>query len=413
MSEIVIAPVKDAIAAIKNGEFVIVVDDEDRENEGDLVIAAEFCTADKINFMVTHGRGLVCLAMQERMLDQLQIPMMVPQDQNTSGFGTGFTVSVEAKENVSTGISAADRAQTIKTLIDPASKPGDIASPGHVFPLRACAGGVLERRGQTEASVDLATLAGLTPAGVICEVMDTDGEMMRLEALCDFGKKHNMLVTTVDAIAEYRQNTENSPIKLVEETDKDTIKLIGKSQLPTEHGIFNISVFRDSQGQEHSLLCMGDMTNATPLVRLHSECLTGDAFGSMRCDCGEQLKSALQRIAENGCGALVYLRQEGRGIGLGNKIRAYELQDTGMDTVDANHQLGFPADARVYDTAALMLKSIAATDIRLMTNNPEKVNGLKSLGINVVEQLPHQVQMHEHNASYLQTKADRMGHNLN
>jgi len=215
MSDIVIAPVKEAIAAIKNGEFVIVVDDEDRENEGDLVIAADFCTADKVNFMVTHGRGLVCLAMQERLLDRLQIPMMVPQDQNTSGFGTGFTISVEAKENVSTGISAPDRAQTIKTLIDPTSTPADIASPGHIFPLRACEGGVLERRGQTEASVDLAKLAGLTPAGVICEVMDTEGEMMRLEALCAFGKKHNMLVTTVEAIAEYRRNTENSGIKLV------------------------------------------------------------------------------------------------------------------------------------------------------------------------------------------------------
>lgn len=413
MSEIVIASVKEAIVAIKNGEFVIVVDDEDRENEGDLVIAAEFCTADKVNFMVTHGRGLVCLAMQERLLDRLQIPMMVPQDQNTSGFGTGFTVSVEAKINVSTGISAPDRAQTIKTLIDPATKPADIASPGHIFPLRAREGGVLERRGQTEASVDLAQLAGLTPAGVICEVMDTNGEMMRLEKLSAFGKEHNILVTTVDAIADYRRNTENGEIQMIEKTDQSEIKLIGKSQLPTEHGIFDISVFRDPQGQEHSLLCMGDMTNTTPMVRLHSECLTGDAFGSIRCDCGEQLKSALQRIAEHGCGALVYLRQEGRGIGLGNKIRAYELQDEGMDTVDANHQLGFPADARVYDTAALMLKSIGATDIRLMTNNPDKVAGLHLLGINVVEQLPHQVPVHEYNANYLRTKAERMGHNLN
>ena len=413
MSEIVIASVKEAIVAIKNGEFVIVVDDEDRENEGDLVIAAEFCTADKVNFMVTHGRGLVCLAMQERLLDRLQIPMMVPQDQNTSGFGTGFTVSVEAKINVSTGISAPDRAQTIKTLIDPATKPADIASPGHIFPLRAREGGVLERRGQTEASVDLAQLAGLTPAGVICEVMDTNGEMMRLEKLSAFGKEHNILVTTVDAIADYRRNTENGEIQMIEKTDQSEIKLIGKSQLPTEHGIFDISVFRDPQGQEHSLLCMGDMTNTTPMVRLHSECLTGDAFGSIRCDCGEQLKSALQRIAEHGCGALVYLRQEGRGIGLGNKIRAYELQDEGMDTVDANHQLGFPADARVYDTAALMLKSIGATDIRLMTNNPDKVAGLNLLGINVVEQLPHQVPVHEYNANYLRTKAERMGHNLN
>jgi len=415
MSEIVIAPVNDAIAAIKNGEFVIVVDDEDRENEGDLVIAAEFCDADKVNFMVTHGRGLVCLAMQDQMLDRLQIPMMVPHEQNRSGFGTAFTISVEAVQNVSTGISAPDRAQTIKTLIDPTSKPIDIAFPGHIFPLRARAGGVLERRGQTEASVDLAKLAGLTPAGVICEVMATDGTMMRMAELCAFANEHNILVTTVEAIAQYRRDAENTEITFTPEVedDKSAITLIGKSQLPTEHGIFDISVFRDQQGQEHSLLCMGTMADNIPLVRLHSECLTGDAFGSIRCDCGEQLQSALQRIAENGCGALVYLRQEGRGIGLGNKIRAYELQDDGMDTVDANHQLGFPADARVYDIAALMLKRAGATDIRLMTNNPDKVADLKSLGINVVEQLPHQVQMHEHNASYLQTKAQRMGHNLN
>jgi len=363
--------------------------------------------------MVTHARGLVCVAMQDQLLDRLQIPLMVPQDQNKSGFGTGFTVSVEAAENVSTGISAPDRAQTIKTLIDPKSKPADIVFPGHIFPLRAHEGGVLERRGQTEASVDLAELAGLTPAGVICEIMATDGEMLRLADLCAFGKKHNILVTTVDAIAQYRSSSASNNINRHNDTDKHSINLIGKSQLPTEHGIFEISVFRDSQGQEHSLLSMGVMTNTAPMVRLHSECLTGDAFGSMRCDCGEQLKFAMQRIAEHGSGALVYLRQEGRGIGLGNKIRAYELQDEGMDTVDANHQLGFPADARVYDTAALMLKSIGATDIRLMTNNPDKVSGLKALGINVVEQLPHQVPMHEYNESYLQTKADRMGHNLN
>ncbi|MCL4139732.1 UNVERIFIED_CONTAM: hypothetical protein GTU68_005948 [Idotea baltica] len=401
MTDILIASVEDAIAAIKNGEFVIVVDDEDRENEGDLVIAAEFCTAEKVNFMVTHGRGLVCIAMQSSMLDRLQLPMMIPQSQNRSGFGTGFTVSVEATKNVSTGISAPDRAQTIKTLIDPTTKPEDIAVPGHMFPLRAREGGVLERRGQTEASVDLARLAELTPAGVICEIMDEQGEMMRLAELCAFAKQHNMLITTVDAIAEYRQQSENA-------SNDITV-----NKLPTEHGTFDISVFRDQQGREHSLLSMGDVAGTAPLVRLHSECLTGDAFGSLRCDCGEQLQSALKRIADNGSGALVYLRQEGRGIGLGNKIRAYELQDTGVDTVDANHQLGFPADAREYDTAALMLKSVGVNEVKLMTNNPEKVNGLKALGINVVEQLAHQVAVHEHNATYLQTKADRMGHELN
>jgi len=411
MTDIPIAPVEQAVAAIKRGEFVIVVDDEDRENEGDLVIAAEFCTADKINFMVTEGRGLVCIAMAHALLDRLQIPLMTPKDQNRSGFGTAFTVSVEAIENVSTGISAPDRAQTIKTLIDPNSKPTDIATPGHMFPLRAADGGVLERRGQTEASVDLSILASLTPAGVICEIMDKGGEMMRLPEICKFAAQHNILVTSVDAIAKYRQA--NAPnIDSNKTIDKPTISLIGKSKLPTEHGTFDISVFRDQQGQEHSLLTMGNVSAATPLVRLHSECLTGDAFGSLRCDCGEQLQIALSRIAQDGCGALVYLRQEGRGIGLGNKIRAYELQDSGMDTVDANHQLGFPADARVYDTAAYMLQNLHVTEVRLMTNNPEKVSGLESMGIKVVEQVPHQVEMHEHNSRYLQTKAKRMGHTL-
>ncbi len=412
MTDISIAPVEQAIAAIKRGEFVIVVDDEDRENEGDLVIAADFCTADKVNFMVTHGRGLVCIAMESPMLDRLQLPLMVPKDQNRSGFGTAFTLSVEATENVSTGISAPDRAQTIKMLIDPSTKPTDLATPGHMFPLRAAANGVLERRGQTEASVDLAKLASLTPAGVICEIMDEAGEMMRLAEICAFAKEHNILVTTVDAIAEYRRQNESIAVKPPATTEA-TISLIGKSQLPTEHGLFDMSVFRDQQGQEHSVLSMGELSGATPLVRLHSECLTGDAFGSLRCDCGEQLKTAMRRIAEDGCGVVVYLRQEGRGIGLGNKIRAYELQDSGLDTVDANHQLGFPADARVYDTAAHMLQSIGVTNIRLMTNNPEKVSGLERMGISVTETVAHQVQAHEHNAEYLQTKAQRMGHTLN
>lgn len=414
MSKVKIAPVEEAILAIKNGQIVIVVDDEDRENEGDFVIAAQHCTAEQINFMITHGRGLVCIAMQGAMLDRLQIPMMIPQDQNRSGFGTGFTVSVEATENVSTGISAPDRAQTIKTLIDPNSKPVDLASPGHMFPLRARDGGVLERRGQTEASVDLAKLAGLIPAGVICEVMHKDGDMMRLPELCEFAEQYGLLVTSVDAIAQYRERTEAVDVTAhTSEHDTSTISLIGKSSLPTKHGVFNIHVFRDTQGHEHSVLSMGDTSSGDTLVRLHSECLTGDAFGSLRCDCGEQLETALQRIAQNGSGALVYLRQEGRGIGLGNKIRAYELQDDGMDTVDANHQLGFPADARVYDIAAMMLNSLSINNIRLMTNNPDKVKGLEVLGITVKEQVPHQVELHEHNKVYLETKAQRMGHNLN
>lgn len=412
MTDITLAPVEQAVEAIKNGAFVIVVDDVNRENEGALVVAAEHCTADKINFMVTHGRSLVCIAMDGSLIDRLKLPLMVPQDQNTNELGTAFTVSVEANENNRTGCSAQDRAHTIKILIDPNTKPTDIATPGHLFPLRAADGGVLERRGQTEASVDLSTLATLSPASVICNMMDEQGEVMRLPELSVFAAKQDILVTTISAITTYRQTTNTSDHE-ANVDEKSTVSLIGKSQLPTKHGTFDISIFRDQQGQEHSLLTMGELLGTTPLVRLHSECLTGDSFGSLRCDCGEQLQFALSRIAKDGYGALVYLRQEGRGIGLGNKIRAYELQDSGMDTVDANHQLGFPADARVYDTAAHMLHSIQATGIRLMTNNPDKVSGLESFGINIVEQVPHQVDSHEHNAAYLATKAQRMGHTLN
>ena len=411
MTESTLASVEAAVAAIKAGEMVIVVDDENRENEGDFVLAAEHCTPDHINFMVTHGRGLVCCAMHSSLIDRLQIPLMVPQATNNSGFGTPFTVSVEAVKGVSTGISTADRAQTIKTLIDPTSTPADIAMPGHIFPLRARDNGVLERRGQTEASVDLAKLAGLTPAGVICEVMREDGDMMRLTELQAFAKEHNILVTSVEMIANYRAANEE-PTPELNQTAEAELSLIGTSKLPTIHGTFAISVYRDKQGNEHSLLSMGDMTKDAPLVRVHSECLTGDAFGSRRCDCGEQLQTAMAAIAERGCGALVYLRQEGRGIGLGNKIRAYELQDSGIDTVDANHQLGFPADARVYDVAANMLKDAGIHSINLLTNNPDKVTALKLLGINVVQQVPLEVPLHEHNSAYLTTKAERMGHKL-
>jgi len=411
MSNMSIAPVEAAIEAIKSGSFVIVVNDDEQENEGDLVIAAEFCTAAKINFMMTQGRSLVCIAMEPSMLDRLQLPLMVPATQNRSEFGTSFTVSVEANENVGAGISAPDRAQTIKTLIDPNSKPVDIVSPGHMFPIRAAQGGVLERRGQTEAGVDLSRLASLKPASVLCQIMDEQGELMRLPEVYEFAEKHNILVTSIDAIVKYRQDKE-ADVGYKNTANDNTISLIGKSQLPTEHGTFDIAIFRDQQGNEHSLLTMGELAGTTPLVRLHSECLTGDAFGSMRCDCGQQLQFAMNRIAKEGCGALVYLRQEGRGIGLGNKIRAYELQDSGLDTVDANHQLGFPADARVYDTAAHMLQSVNVAGVRLMTNNPDKVSGLESFGIKVVEQVAHQVESHEHNVSYLKTKAQRMGHKL-
>ncbi len=412
MTDSKLASVEDAVAAIKAGRFVIVVDDEDRENEGDLVMAAEFITTEAMNFLVTHGRGLVCLAMQGKLLDRLQIPMMVPTEQNSSGFGTPFTVSVEAASGVSTGISAADRAHTVKTLINPQSTSADIASPGHIFPLRANDNGVLARRGQTEASVDLAKLAGLTPAGVICEVMAEDGDMMRLDALLEFGRQHDILVTSVELIAQHRLALDDNASDSVPDVKPQDVAFVGKSRLPTIHGEFDISVFRDQQGLEHSLLVLGNPSLQTPIVRMHSECLTGDSFGSLRCDCGEQLQASMARIAENGCGVLVYLRQEGRGIGLGNKIRAYELQDTGVDTVDANHQLGFPADARAYDIAATMLSSIDVDTVRLLTNNPDKVSALQSLGITVSEQLPLQVDVHEHNAHYLTTKAERMGHTL-
>lgn len=414
MSEYKLASIDTAIEAFKAGRMVIIVDDEDRENEGDFVVAADFCDSDAVNFMITHGRGLVCLAMEPAMIDRLRIPMMVPDQQNSSGFGTGFTISVEAKVDVSTGISAPDRAQTIKTLIDPTSTPEDIAMPGHMFPLRAKPGGVLERRGQTEASVDLAKLSGLTPAGVICEVMKEDGEMMRLDDLCEFAKNYDMPVISVEALAQYRQSMEqvknDSSATANEDNWQDLVTVIGSSKLPTPHGEFDITVYRDKQGREHSALVSGDITSATPLVRIHSECLTGDAFGSLRCDCGEQLQKALSEIAEAECGVMVYLRQEGRGIGLGNKIRAYSLQDDGLDTVDANQHLGFPADARTYEAAAAILQQLGVTSLQLLTNNPDKHSALEKLGIRIDNTLPLHIQAGVENADYLKTKAVRMGH---
>lgn len=422
MTDSVLTPMDQAIAAFARGGQVIIVDDEDRENEGDLVVAADFATSDAINFMTVYGRGLVCVAMQGAMIDRLNLPMMVPTGQNRSGFGTGFTVSVEAARGVSTGISAPDRAETVRVLIDPASTAADIAMPGHMFPLRARDGGVLERRGQTEASVDMSRLAGLTPAGVICEVMREDGEMMRLPELIEFAKTHDLPIISVEQIAQWRREHESTPEaadtddnSLDNETnDSAKITLIGRSRLPTRHGEFEITVFRDQQGLEHSALTMGAISDAADpvLVRLHSECLTGDALGSLRCDCGDQLQAALARIAETGTGVLLYLRQEGRGIGLGNKIRAYELQDDGADTVDANEQLGFPADARRYDVAVAMLRELGISNVNLLSNNPTKSDALVAAGINVNERLSHVVEAQEHNRDYLATKAKRMGHTL-
>ncbi len=434
--------------AYRQGKMVIIVDDEDRENEGDVVLAADFATPEAINFMVTHARGLVCLAMRGALLDRLKIPMMVPQAHNRSGFGTGFTISVEATNGVSTGISAEDRSHTIRTLINPNTTPDDIAMPGHMFPLRARDGGVLERRGQTEASVDLSALVGLTPAGVICEVMREDGTMMRLDELKEFGQKHGLPIISVEQLANFRltlnqgnmatavdtsskaasndENVDNNPgletsdsvSASSDATDNaashtELVTEIGRSVLPTDHGNFDIIIFRDQQGFEHSALVKGDIEADSSLVRLHSECLSGDAFGSLRCDCGPQLHAAMHQIEEAGHGIVLYLRQEGRGIGLGNKIRAYSLQDKGRDTVDANHELGFPADARSYEVAAAMLGELGVSSVRLLSNNPAKQEALQSLGIDVAQRLPLVIEAQTHNADYLDTKAKRMGHHFN
>lgn len=419
MTKSLLSPIGPALEAYRLGQMIIVVDDEDRENEGDLTLAADFVTPEAINFMVTHARGLVCLAMSGTLLDQLQIPMMVPQSQNRSGFGTGFTVSVEAMQGVSTGISAEDRAHTISTLINPSSTSADIAMPGHIFPLRARDGGVLERRGQTEAAVDLSALTGLTPAGVICEVMREDGTMMRLSEMSEFAETHNLPIISVEQLVEYRlsigqTSTANAELAslIPAETEKEPLIVeVSRSHLPTAYGTFDIVIYRDQQGLEHTALLKGSLSGLTPLVRLHSECLTGDAFGSLRCDCGSQLQAAMKQLEEYGEGIILYLRQEGRGIGLGNKIKAYKLQDSGLDTVEANEELGFPADARTYHVSAAILHSLQVKQIRLLSNNPAKRAALESLGVTVVERMPLVVDIHGFNRTYLQTKADKMGHN--
>jgi len=406
-----LSSIEEAIDVMAKGGLVIIVDDEDRENEGDFVVAAEHMTPDIMNTIITEGRGLVCCSMHGSLIDRLGIPMMVPDNRNSSGFGTGFTCSVEASSGVSTGISAADRSHTVRTLANPNSTPSSISMPGHIFPLRAKDGGVLERRGQTEASVDLAVLAGLTPAAVICEILKEDGEMMRLPELLVYGEKNNVPVISVEGLAAYRREHETT-----EETTRPVtpvVQPISTSKIPTEYGEFDITIYRDVNGLEHSLLSMGDLSNGTPLIRMHSECLTGDIFGSKRCDCGEQLNGAMASIGNAQNGAVLYLRQEGRGIGLGNKIKAYALQDQGMDTVEANLELGFPADARRYNVAADMLRDKGVNEVRLMTNNPAKIDALNELGITVSERVPLIVDAQKNNEHYLQTKADRMGHQLN
>ena len=394
------APIDEAVERFRRGEFVIIVDDEDRENEGDLALAAERVTPQAINFMARFGRGLICLALTDQRCDELGLPLMV--EDNTTPFGTAFTVSIEARGKVTTGISAADRAATVATAIDPATRPGDLLRPGHVFPLRARAGGVLKRAGQTEASVDLARLAGLVPAGVICEIMNDDGTMARVPDLGRFAERHGLLMITVADLIRYRLQHES------------LVRRIAAPRMPTAYGEFHVHAFRsDVTGEEHLALVMGEVDPGEPLlVRVHSQCLTGDVFGSERCDCGPQLHQALERIQAEGRGVLLYLLQEGRGIGLFNKLRAYELQEQGHDTVEANEKLGFRPDLRDYGIGAQILRSLGVCKMRLMTNNPSKYVGLGGYGLEIVERVPLEVAPTDATRDYLRTKRDKLGHLL-
>ncbi|HYZ18984.1 MAG TPA: bifunctional 3,4-dihydroxy-2-butanone-4-phosphate synthase/GTP cyclohydrolase II [Gaiellaceae bacterium] len=394
------AAIEDAIEDIRQGKFVVVVDAADRENEGDLTIAAQFATSEAINFMATHARGLVCLCLTEERCDDLGLRQMA--DNNETPLQTAFTVSIEAREGVTTGISAQDRSRTIQVAIDPTKGSGDLIRPGHVFPLRAREGGVLNRAGQTEAAVDLARLAGLNPAGVVCEVMKGDGTMARVPDLIEYCETHGFKLITVADLIEYRRRTE----KLVERTT--TV------QLPTAHGDFTAVAFREKlTGKHHVALVRGEVDGAeNVLVRVHSECLTGDVFHSLRCDCGEQLELALERLAAEERGVLLYMTQEGRGIGLLNKLRAYELQEAGLDTVEANLELGLPADAREYGIGNQILADLGLTTIRILTNNPKKLTGIEGFGLTVVEQLPIETRPTRENRRYLETKRDKLGHRL-
>ena len=394
------ATIEEAIEEIRAGRFVVVADDEDRENEGDLTIAAQFVTPDAVNFMATHGRGLICLCLTPERCDELGLRQMT--DQNEAQFGTAFTVTIEARDGVSTGISAADRARTIQVAVDPTSTPQDLVSPGHVFPLRARAGGVLKRSGQTEAAVDLARLAGLTAAGVVCEIMKDDGTMARVPDLVGFCERHGLKLVTVADLIEYRRRTE----KLVER--------VVSVRLPTDYGDLQAVAYRETlTGKQHVALVKGDVEGTDDvLVRVHSECLTGDVFHSRRCDCGEQLEQALARIDREGRGVLLYLSQEGRGIGLLNKLRAYELQEHGLDTVEANIQLGFKADAREYGIGSQILADLGLTTIRVLTNNPKKISGISGFGLEVVSQEPIEVEPNDENRGYLETKRDKLGHTI-
>ncbi len=392
--------VQEAAELYRRGQFVIIVDDEDRENEGDLCIAAERVTAESINFMARFGRGLICLALTEERCAELDLPLMV--ENNTTNFGTAFTVSIEARGRVTTGISAADRAETVRVAIDPKTRPYDLARPGHVFPLRARKGGVLKRAGQTEASVDLASIAGVMPAAVICEIMNEDGTMARLPDLKEFAVRHGLKIISVADIIKYRMQTEKH------------VHCLAAPVLPTDHGEFRVHAYKsDITGEEHVALVKGEIKEEDEvLVRVHSSCLTGDVFHSSRCDCGDQLERAFELIAHEGKGVILYLLQEGRGIGLINKLRAYELQDQGDDTIEANAKLGFAPDIRDYGTGSQILRDLGVRKIRLMTNNPAKFVAIEGFGLEIVERVPLEIAPSQTTQKYLETKKKKLGHIL-